>query len=284
MITTIRLSPKERAQGKLDAEQVERAVQAIERDGVVVLEDVVPLPIIETLRDKLLEDVQKLIARTDGPFNWVRGNVQQDPPPFPPYLFREVMVNEYAIQVTHAILGNGLKNGLYSGNTAMPSEERQPVHADLGQLWPRQKTAHPPYALVVNLPLVDMGPENGSTEIWPGTHLDTSVTMSDGDIKVSVEAQEARRAVCPPLQPEVKAGSILIRDIRMWHAGMPNRTDRPRPMIAHVHHVSWWPTGAIKFVKGSEPFLEHPVLHTHAEFLDAVDHISAPQSYEFAKS
>src|SRR6185312_16908566 len=102
------------------------------------------------------------------PYNWNKGNVQQDPPPFPPYLFRDVLVNDLVIQVTKAILGKGVKSVFYSGNTAMPSESRQPVHADSGHLWPNLEVAHPPYQLVVNVPVVYMDARNGSTEIWPG--------------------------------------------------------------------------------------------------------------------
>ena len=28
------------------------------------------------------------------------------------------------------------------------------------------------------------------------------------------------------------SGSIIIRDLRLWHAGMPNKTEEPRVMLA----------------------------------------------------
>lgn len=42
----------------------------------------------------------------------------------------------------------------------------------------------------------------------------------------------------PPVQPVVKKGDILIRDLRLWHAGMPNETDKERIMIAIGYQVS----------------------------------------------
>ena len=259
-----------------------QAVQALRDDGIVVLEDAVDLAHIAALREKCLADVELLLKRPDKPFNWNPGNMQQDPPPFPPYLFRDVLANDAAIAVTKGVLGQGVKNAFYSGNTALPSEHRQPVHADMGQLWPHLELAHPAYAIVVNLPLVDMSAQNGSTEMWPGTHKDTSVVFQDGDIKVTPEAQEARKAVEPPVQPTVKAGSLVLRDIRMWHAGMPNRTETPRPMIAMIHFVSWWPTTPLKFPKGTESIFDHPDLRTDAVFTEeSVDYIAAPGSYEF---
>jgi len=281
-MVVVKPTAEEHAQQRLSPESLATALAAIETDGIVVLEDVVDLAHVELIRDRMLEDVQLLINRPDAPFNWNRGNVQQDPPPFPPYIFADVMSNEFAIQIAREILGNGLYNAFYSGNTAMPSDQRQPVHADTGQLWPNLKHPTPPYSLVVNLPMVDMGPENGSTEIWPGTHTDPSVVMTDGEIKVAPEVLEARRQVSPPIQPRVKAGSILIRDIRLWHAGMPNHTQNPRPMVAMIYTVGWLPSGKPKFHKDAEAILKHPVLEHRMEYVDEVDHISAPGGFEFA--
>jgi len=100
---------------------------------------------------------------------------------------------------------------------------------------------------------VDVSPENGSTELWLGTHKDCSVSVHD-NIKVTPEALDKWRTISPPIQPTSKAGSILIRDIRLWHAGMPNHTDTPRPMIAMIHHAGWLSVGKLKFPKGTEEF------------------------------
>lgn len=266
----------------LNSSDLDLAIDALRRDGIVVLEDAIDLEHLAVLREKCLGDVELLLNRKDKPFNWNPGNLQQDPPPFPPFLFRDVLVNDAVIAVTKGILGPGLKSAFYSGNTSLPSPHRQPVHADSGQLWPNLEVAHPAYAIVVNVGLVDMSEENGVTEMWPGTHLDTSVVMQSGDIKVSPDRLEAQRAIEHPLQPTVKLGSVVLRDIRMWHAGMPNHTDQPRPMIAMIHFVSWWPTNPIKFPIGTEEIFAHPDLTTHAEFVETqVDYISAPGSYEY---
>lgn len=277
-------SSNEFAAGRLAPETVARAVHALKDDGFVVLTDVVPLPIIEQLRDRMMADATALLARPDRPFNWTTGNLQQDPPPVPPYLHREVLCNEFAIQVTKEILGAGMFNAMYSGNNALPSDQRQPVHADQGHLWPNLEHPHPPYAIVVNVPLVDVSSANGSTEIWPQTHKDLSVTMQ-GDIKVTEEAMAKWRAEFPPIQPEIKAGSILIRDIRLWHAGMPNHTQVMRPMIAMIHHVNWWPAGKFPLHKSAEELLAHPDLRQNARWVEEdYDHINAPQAYEYSNN
>lgn len=260
------------------------AVRALRENGFVVLPDVIDPVHIASLREKMLADLPLLLTRRDAPFNFNTGNIQQEPPPYLPYLFRDILFNDQAIAVTKALLGPGLKNVYYSGNTTVPgSGTRQPVHPDNGQLWPNLEQATPPFAFVVNVPVVDMNRENGSTELWPGTHLDTTLSIDQGDIKVPIDAVEARRKIRPPVQLAVQAGSIVLRDIRLWHAGMPNRTQQPRPMIAMIHTTAWWGGGeTLTFPKGTEEFFQHPDLHTQARFTEEpIDYLHHSQAYDF---
>ncbi len=265
----------------LDLRPLGKAKQALEQDGILIVEDVIDLEHIHILRERVLADLDKYVNRPDASFNWNRGNIQQAPPPFPPFLFRDILAIDFVIQITKSILGAGMMNAFYSGNTAMPSESRQPVHADLGQLWPAQQNPHPAYGLVVNIGLVGMSPKNGSTEVWPGTHLDPSVVFEDGDIEVSPEHLEARRAVSLPLQADVAQGSAVIRDIRLWHAGMPNRTLEPRPVLAMIHYVNWWPTDKFVLHASAESLLTHPDLRQHATYKDgAIDYVGGAAGHE----
>jgi hypothetical protein len=71
-----------------------------------------------------------------------------------------------------------------------------------------------------------------------------------------------------PIQATVPAGTMVIRDIRLWHAGMSNHSDTPRPMIAMIHYVAWWNEAeSIVFPKGTEDFFEHPDLTTHTRYV-----------------
>jgi len=283
----LQATPTEIDSGHWGPEPLARAKRALEEDGIVVLKDVADPSHLIAIRGRMLEDVDKILTRSDVPFNFNSGNLQQDPPPFPPFLFRDVLLNDLVIEVTHSILGDGLYNAFYSGNTALArSESRQPVHADMGHLWPNMDRATPAYAFVVNFPLVDMDASNGSTEMWPGSHLDTSCAFQNGDIKIAESKLQAWRANRPPIQPSVKLGSAVIRDIRMWHAGMPNPSDGHRPMIAMIHWVSWWPKDrGVPFPASSRAFFEHPVLWTNADFRDEeIDHTGHGHAYEYQES
>ena len=241
---TIDVSEAARAAGRLAGEELRAAVDALRTDGFVVLNDVVDPAHLDILHERMISDLEALQARPDAPYNWNAGNLQQDPPPFPPYLFDDILLNPFVISVTSAVLGPRIKNVMYGGNTALPSDQRQPVHADVGHLWPLDvlEGPHPAAQLVVNVLTVDVSPENGATELWPGTHRELGVGVGD-DIKIPPQALEARRAISPPIQPTFRRGSMLIRDIRLWHAGMPNRTSAPRPMIAMIHATQWLATG-----------------------------------------
>ncbi len=264
---TIQTSEAERQRGHLSAESIELAIQSILEDGIVILEGVVDLEHCRILADKMLEEVEDIAKKDAAPFNWHRGNLQQPPPTAPAYIFRDVLANDFVIDVTKALLGKGMKNAFYSSNTAMPSQDRQPVHVDLGQLWRNQDPPHPPFGLVVNIAVVDMDPENGSTEIWPATHLDTTVVIEDGKVEVPEQSLEVRRVVAPPYQPTVKQGSAIIRDIRLWHCGTPNRTATPRPMIAMIHYINWWPEEPFNLHVSAKTSLDHPDLRQHAHFV-----------------
>jgi hypothetical protein len=282
-VLDLEIAPGELERGAPTAEHLTAAVEALRRDGLVVLSNVIDCAHLNLLRERMLADLPIILGRTDAPFNFNRGNIQQDAPPFPPYLFRDLLVNDIVAAVTHALLGPGLFNDYYSGNTALPSDVRQPVHPDVAQLWPNLEHAPPAFGCVVNVPLVDVSVENGSTELWPGSHLDTTLSLRDGTLQLPVEAVERRREVAPPLQPTVRLGSVLVRDIRLWHAGMPNRTDQPRPMLAMIHYIHWWKRSRpLPFAKGSEPFFEHPLLATNARFVEGeIDYLHHNSAYDF---
>lgn len=136
------------------------------------------------------------------------------------------------------MLGPKPKWTFCSGNTALPPTletppTSQPVHSDADFDHP----AHP-FALVVNVPLITMTPENGSTEIWLGTHIQSGPQMQMGlhgerdSGRIKPEELEKRRAIRPPCQPVVPKGAIVLRDLRLWHRGVGNRTDNVRVMLA----------------------------------------------------
>ena len=258
-------------------------IEAFNRDGFIVLEDVIDPAHCDILCEKMLADIDAILKRPDVPFNFNKGNLQQAPPPFAPYLFRDVLFNESIIAFTKALLGDGVKNNFYSGNTALQGEHFQPVHPDVAQLWPKMTHPSPTFGIVINVPVVDMGPENGATQLWPGTHHDMTYWQGDGSARVTDEHLATWRAKRPPIQPTVKRGSVVLRDIRLWHAGMPNRTAQPRPMIAMIHWCGWFADwDGIEIPERSCSFFENKALHTNLQVVpdDQFDHIKHGGAYD----
>ncbi|KAF6830117.1 phytanoyl- dioxygenase [Colletotrichum plurivorum] len=269
----IRPSETEVRNNLLGPRNLEIAVRHLHSDGLVVVEDVVPHGDLDALNEKMVKDARYLQSLGGkGPFNYNQGNLQQDPPPIAEYFYKSVFANPIATQITSSVLGPRPKWTFCSANAAMPplpgaSPQRQPVHADADFAFP----AHP-FALVVNVPLVDMTPENGSTELWLGTH-GADVSAQEGahgeraSGRIREDLLEERRAVRGPSQPVVKKGSVVVRDLRLWHAGMPNLSGEVRVMLAMIHFAGWYRNPMrLQFAEdvrtllaGLEPQLEMPV-------------------------
>lgn len=167
--------------------------------------------------------------------------MDQAPPTRSDLVFEDVWANRVAVSILQSLLGPNLMCHYANGNTALKAEGRQPVHSDIDKPHPLY-----PFAYAINIPLSDMNVENGSTELWPGSHresnIDQHVTLTDDEFGLAIKPAlvEQRRRSSPPVQPTVRKGSLIIRDIRLWHAGMPNRTDTPRIMLAFVIQPKWF--------------------------------------------
>jgi len=176
-------------------------------------------------------------------------------------MYTDIWANQPAATVLSFMLGPKPRVNYVNGNTALGgfNGARQRVHADL-----TFNHAQFPFAIVTNYYLIDVSPANGSTELWLGSHRDTSFhdhrnghpvdpDADNGDGRHGVydntlesefgirdELLEQRRAYAPPIQPTVKKGSVVLRDLRLWHAGLANPTPDPRIMLAFVHTPSWY--------------------------------------------
>ncbi len=135
----------------------------------------------------------------------------------------------------------------------------QPVHSDADFPHPSH-----PFALVVNVPLVTMAPENGSTEVWPGTHRfgveaqeGRHGERASGRVRETYLAAERERGGGGPVQPVVKKGSVVLRDLRLWHAGMPNMSEEVRVMLAMIYFAPWYRNGMrLQFADDIRPVIE----------------------------
>ncbi|WP_327347369.1 phytanoyl-CoA dioxygenase family protein [Streptomyces europaeiscabiei] len=141
-----------------------------------------------------------------------------------------------ALDSMRAILGDELRIAYYTSNFSEPGSGHQQVHRDTKLLFGAETDVPtPPFMLVLNVLLHDFTTENGGTEMWPGTHL-----LSDKNFEQYPHNLDSRVKALPSLRVNAPAGSIIIRDVRMWHRGMPNVSAEPRAMLSVVYKRKWY--------------------------------------------
>ena len=97
--------------------------------------------------------------------------MSQGPPLEPHLMHTDIWANIPAATITTAILGPSPRVNYVNGNTNLGgfNGARQRVHADL-----TFNHASFPFALVTNYYLEDVSEKNGVTELWLGSHRDTT--------------------------------------------------------------------------------------------------------------
>lgn len=245
-VTSIHLTPTELSTKQLSSHNLQWAVEALHCDGLVVLENAISPDHLDKLNARMMPEAKYLYAQknTHHNFGTGTGNIQQEPPQEAEYIFLDVIANPFATEIISCMLGPKPQLRFLSANTAFKvgndEGRRQPAHVDVEFDFPKGI----PFGFCVNVTLVDADERNGATEVWPGSHL-SSVTPDLGIVDpvtdgVRADLLEKRRAERPPVQLGLKKGALVIRDFRLWHAGMPNHTDEPRVMLVMVLFPKWY--------------------------------------------
>ncbi|OKL55872.1 hypothetical protein UA08_08860 [Talaromyces atroroseus] len=286
-IARIVVTDEEWASGRLSKSNIEKGVVALAEDGVVILENAIPDSVIDPLNKRMTADAKYLRSAPGTQFNYdtKAQNILQHMPASPEYIFPVIQTNPFALAICKAVLGPKPVLRYHKANTNFPGESRQPVHGDVHYEHPRVC-----FALAVNAALIDCGPENGSTELWPGTHLKTCFKDQNGMKGIFPHLLEERtNSFGGPVQPSIKKGGLLIRDMRLWHAGMPNRTkEEVRVMLNLIYFADWYRNVMkIKFPRASEEKIQQlereGEIEVAAEYLDEVDHLTLRHTHDFAQ-
>lgn len=209
------------------AKELEARVEQVRVAGYCVLEGLIPPERVAALRarfDELL--AQKAAAE---PTNRGAQRYQMYLPWEPPFADPLLYENEAILRVMEAVMGGDLALSYLASDTPLPGSDYQKIHSDTRFLFPETTLSLPAYGMVLNVPLVDCTEENGSLEFWPGTHL----MPGPVDLEAVASSLPSRRA-------NLKAGTGLLRDLRMAHRGTPNRSQGSRPHLALVYTRPWY--------------------------------------------
>jgi ectoine hydroxylase-related dioxygenase (phytanoyl-CoA dioxygenase family) len=148
-------------------------------------------------------------------------------------LFHEFFLNPPVMAVVNEVLGDDAF--LYDGNirVPMPTGERDgrkgfQVHVDREDyaVRPFAGGRHFPMALNVVWCLTDFTVENGTTSVWPGSHL-------------SGEVPDPEQETSGAIQVEAPAGSAIAWDAALWHQGGVNHSDAPRWCVIGYYQRAW---------------------------------------------
>ena len=218
------LSQREIEQQYLDESTLAAAISQVREAGFVILENTMTPAWVATMREAWDGHIE---GHTPGALLSM------------PFIDPLAIANPWGVQIAEAMLGEDFWAKLpYHCNSTPPNwTETQPIHRDQLHLFPDLPIAMPPHMMVIHIPLVDFTEKNGSTEVWPGTHLitDHEANIDPADIG-RVGGLEDRAAHMPSLRTNMPAGSTLVRDMRVWHRATPNQTPQRRTMLSLVYH------------------------------------------------
>lgn len=164
-ITSITLTPSELSSKQLTSHHLQAALEALHRNGILILSNVISIAHLDALNSRMVPEAETLYQRasTHHNFGTGTGNIQQDAVVDSNFIFDDVIANPFATAITECMLGPNPRLRFQSANTAFKGTKRQLVHVDVHFDFPKM-----PFGLCININLIDVDPEHGSTELWPG--------------------------------------------------------------------------------------------------------------------
>jgi len=237
----MQLTPEEATTGKLSDVQLKLALRTLRDAGLVVIEGAYDRSWVSEFRAAYDDELERYLASKGGVESLTgktfgQNHIGMHLPMVPPFSDPNVVANPIAVQVMAAVLGDDLRCSFYHSNTAYPGSNYQRIHRDTGPLFRTEFQVPTPVThVVLNIALCDFTLENGSTEVWPGSHLIVDSDSADS----SADQLEARVEHLASIRTNIPAGSIVVRDLRTWHRGMPNNSDEVRTMLAIVYQRGW---------------------------------------------
>lgn len=238
------LSENERATRRLEQSTLDTAVEQVKTNGFVVFEKVIDSTLIQEIRNSFDPLFDEYVAKKG--YNTGTNRAQMHLPFVQPFIHEDIFAHPIVMSIVEGVLGDAFRCTYFASDTPMPGSDYQAVHCDAMPLFPEVSVSIPSYALVLNIPLVDVTEENGPLEIWPGgTHMNPEWAVHDtldGSVNPHLDIVRAAEYMTSE-KVYMSAGSMVIRDLRVWHRGTPNRSQDRRTNLAFIYGRRWWGGG-----------------------------------------
>ncbi len=206
---------------------LEKSVALFRSAGAVLMENVIPLETIATLRSALEDRVTNWQSAGLGKPNNV-GDRRHTVPIRIQSPFDDPMVfaNELVLKTLTEVMGERPTLHAFGAVVTQNGARMQHVHREHPLLFndDNANANVAPYASTVLIPLIDLDEQCGGTQLWEGTHLTAKHEEWEGDPHVIY----------------TKAGSALVFDYRLYHGGMPCNADHGRPMLYLTYSMPWF--------------------------------------------
>ena len=230
---TFTLTDSELASCQLSAYRLYEMCRVLRDTGFVVIENAIDPHLVkqvkaehDTALDGFLASRGGLAGLVDKTFG--TNHVGFFPPIVGAVAAEEIVANPFAVQIMRSAMGD-IRCSFIHTNTACPGSGYQPIHRDTPTLFGIHNAPTPIIHAVVNIPLIPFTLENGATEVWPGTHWIVDDCEADGALlEERARFFASQRTVLP-------VGALVVRDLRMWHRGVPNPGTELRTMMAIVY-------------------------------------------------
>ncbi len=209
------------SQPQVPAEDVDRCMEEIERDGYVIIENLISPELVAEIK----EDLIPRFSYDSGRNNFEGFKTQRL------YAFFEKSLICNPLVEHPLILGcldrifepNYLLSQLQAINI-LPGEEQQPLHHD--DLFYRVPRPRPALGAATIWAIDEFTQQNGATVVIPGSHLWDDRQPTEDDLK--------------NLEPVVMpAGSVVLFLGTLWHAGGANRSDAARLCVSAQYCAPW---------------------------------------------
>ena len=213
------------------ADDQARLKREYDQSGYVVLKDVVPRDKLAHLNTRLMEEFER--ARTSGALfsggGLLTGHLNCFPGEESRFVY-DTLVERGVIDLVRWLHPKAVRSPNVGLNFNLPKSIAQHYHAD------RPFTRD---FIIVNIAVVDTEIANGAIDLLPGTNQKFYPFW-----KFALERASRRTTRVP-----MRQGDVLIRSSNLWHRGMPNLTETPRPMMALT-----WEDGGSEL---ADPFKQH---------------------------
>jgi hypothetical protein len=233
----VAVSSVERATGSLFPGAAERANAALRTHGCVVLRDMFDTSLIDRLYGEYVaqfgaldESAMRRRAEAGQPNRFLEvGPARYEITPRMTGVFAEpeTFANGLLRKFLSPHLGDDMRLGGFTIVASHPGAEIQHLHRDPAPLFsePSLAAALPVYAVDVAVPLIDVHHQTGPTGIWLGSH------------RWPPDREPVAGSECVS---RFRRGDCVLLDYRTYHAGLPNGSERVRPILYMAYTRTWF--------------------------------------------